>query len=170
MKNYIITFTIPFFVLFSVVVKDNYIKTEKPGRHPLTLAYRLFPPDSIQDFMRIYFQVRGYELNTFEENMNNLKAGMQNAIMDLKDNNSTDIEAAIKKYVPASTMLQLFIFNKPNQPVYHIDSIKFKILKMPTLDTFAIVQHYIPDSSLTGNCYSILKDFADKLISKKLLE
>jgi hypothetical protein len=170
-------FSLSAFLLVLVCISANKVKQNRSPaylqRLPLLMSYGEHnPPDSIADFFKVYLQSKGYEMMDGKEAMSMVTKAIEKATMEvIEQGGSIDFNAAMRKnFQPICRVLKLYIFSSDTSTMYHIDSIQFKIHILPARDTFALLNHYYPEKNIKADGYSILKDFADKLIKKHILD
>jgi len=170
-------FSLPAFLFVLACVSANKVRQTRnpvsPERLPLLISYGSYnPPDSIADFFKVYLQSKGYEMMNGKDAMSMVTKAIEKATMEvIEQGGSIDFDAAMRKnFKPICRVLKLQIFNSDTTTAYPIDSIQFKVHILPARDTFALLNYYYPEKNINANGYSTLKDFADKLIKKRILD
>jgi len=143
---------------------------------PLLISYKNFtPPDSIQDFMKIYLQTKKIEVINWKQAMSLLSEGSQTQMMSLINSgrfNEQNAKDIVKNMPPVCNILAVSIFNdSTSKENYLIDSIHWITDFMPVTDTInKVFRSFIPQPENKTNPYTVLKSFADNVIQSKLLK
>ncbi len=143
---------------------------------PLLISYKKFtPPDSIQDFIKIYLQTKKIEVINWKQAMSLLSEGSQTQMMSLINSgrfNEQNAKGIVKNMPPVCNILAVSIFNDSTYSKnYLIDSIRWHVDVMPVKDTASRASNtFIPKPENKTNPYIVLKSFADNVIQSKLLK
>ncbi len=143
---------------------------------PLLISYKKFtPPDSIQDFIKIYLQTKKIEVINWKQAMSLLSEGSQTQMMSLINSgrfNEQNAKGIVKNMPPVCNILAVSIFNdSTNNENYVIDSIHWLTDFMPVTDTTnKVFKSFIPQSENKTNPYIVLKSFADIVLQSKILK
>lgn len=162
------------FSLLSFVYKNANSKLHT-NKLPVFISYQKeIPPDSIQDFLKVYLQTKKIEVINWSEVMKlftgEIQTEMMNKINSGNFNEKTAAEIG-KSGKPVCSVLAMQIFHDTTfTENYTIDSIKWYVGTMPVKDTVQQRLIYIPESNLKNNPFLVLKDFTDKVVESKLLK
>jgi hypothetical protein len=142
---------------------------------PVFLSFQKFtPPDSVQDFLKVYLQTKKVEVIDWNGVMKlftgEIQTEMMNKINSGNFNEKTAAEIG-KSGKPICNVLALQIFHDTTfLENYVIDSVRWFIGSMPVKDTNHQRLIYIPENNLKINPFLVLKDFTNKVIDSKLLK
>ena len=132
-------------------------------------------PDSINDFMTVYFQTKKIDVIKWEQVMTLFSEGIQAEMMSLTNSGKLNEKSAkdfIKNMPPVCNILAVTIFNDSTYSKnYLIDSIRWHVDVIPVKDTASRASNtFIPKPENKTNPYIVLKSFADNVIQSKLLK
>lgn len=154
------------------------VSGKRYSKLPLFIAYvKKQPPDSIQDFMKIYLTTKQIEVITWKGVMelfqNEIQVEMMSLVTSGKINNITEAKASqfSNSLRPVSNILAMNIFTDTlNQSNYIIDSIEWYIGSMPVKDTNQVKIKFYPGNENKANPYFVLRSFSDWVVSSGLLK
>lgn len=160
---------------FSVFFLLSFAYKRANNKLPVFISYqKTIPPDSIQDFLKVYLQTKKIEVINWSEVMKLLTREIQTEMMNkINSGNFNEKTAAEigKSGKPVCNVLALQIFHDTTfLENYIIDSVRWFVGSMPVKDTNQQRLVYIPNNNLKNNPFFVLKDFTDKIIDSKLLK
>lgn len=175
MKVYIIILLIFSFVFWGFQ-KPEYFSPKMP----LVISYiKKQPPDSIQDFMKVYFQAKKVEVISFDSYMSLYKEQLMGRMNDWVTSGKANgmNESNLDKYKeeisrPLCNVLAIKIFNDSiSKDSYVVDSIHWYTGFLPVKDTSKReFKSFVPLQENKNNPYLVLKSFADKVLASRLLK
>jgi len=165
-------------IFVTALFSFNSIHELKKNKYPLIIShFKPTMPDTLQDFVKVYFQSKKIEVLSFKEYMNEygnqLTALMSDWVNSGKVNNMTSSKAEEFKnsIKPVSNVLALKVYSDTSvQSLFLIDSIHWFVNLLPSKDTSPVFQRFIPRNNIKNNPFLVLKDFTDKVIESKLLK
>lgn len=141
---------------------------------PVLISYKQpMPPDSIQDFIKIYMQTKKLEIINAGGYMELFKESFSANMMDAINSGKLNSETAKDlPYLPVCNSLFLRIFSDTIQVAnkYVIDSIKWAVKLLPSKDTSILWKSYFPLGDDAENPFFQLKSFVDIVLSSKQLK
>jgi len=143
---------------------------------PLLISYRQpVPPDSIQDFIKVYLQSKKMEIIDSDRFMELFKESFSANMMDAINSNKLNSETAKElPYSPIcnSLVLRIFASSKEINNSQVIDSIKWAIKVLPSKDTSLQWKNYYPnvDANNNNNVFKQLKNFTEYVMESKVLK
>ncbi|HQV60738.1 MAG: hypothetical protein IPN39_07360 [Chitinophagaceae bacterium] len=163
-----------FFIL--LIAGYSFRSNSRSSKIPLTIVYKFsIVPDSINDFMTVYFQTKKIDVIKWEQVMTLFSEGIQAEMMSLTNSGKLNEKSAkdfIKNMPPVCNILAVTIFNDSTYSKnYLIDSIRWHVDVIPVKDTASRASNtFIPKPENKTNPYIVLKSFADNVIQSKLLK
>ena len=139
---------------------------------PVLISYvQGIPPDTIQDFMKVYLQSKKFETLTWDEARNLFTQQIQSDMLALINSgklNETTAKNFDKNSTPVCNVLGVRIYRDTAVTgSYLIDSIEWFVRKLPVKDTNQVRRKFYPEDR--SNSYSVLKVFSDEVIRSQLL-
>jgi len=164
--------------LFFLFLASSHKKEGGAFKMPVNIYYMEHPPpDSIQDFIKVFLLSKKLEVIKFGEAMSLFQQEMQSEVMDwmatgkiskINEGNKAEFSRSLD---PVCNVLGITIFNDTTTKNYfNIDSIHWFLRSLPPKDTNKINRRFIPDTGDKTNPYPILKIFLDKVIASNLLK
>lgn len=144
---------------------------------PVFISYlKKTPPDSIQDFIKVYLQTKQIEVINWDYVMQLFKQETSAEIMSWinsgKVENMTQAKSAefAKSLKPVCNVLAINLFrDSAITNKFIIDSIYWHIGTMPVKDSVYKINKYIPGNSDKSNLFFLLKKFSDEVIETGIL-
>lgn len=168
--------TVSLLLILLLFIGNSFKNFSQASQIPLTIVYKnKNTPDSISDFMKVYFQTKKIEVIRWDQAMALFKEAMFSEMMKQTNSGKFNEESA-KKFVsnmdPVCNILSMTIYNDlTHTEDYLVDSIHWYVDLIPVRDTSnRITNTFIPLSENKNNPYLVLKSFADKVLQSKLLK
>lgn len=167
------SFGLFFIVLIAVC---SFRSASSLTKRPLAIVYKnRSVPDSIRDFLNVYFQTKEIEVIKWEQVMTLFSEGIQAEMMSLINSGKLNEKSAkdfVKNMPPVCNILAVSIFNDSTRTDnYLIDSIRWHVDVMPVKDTTnRVLYTFMPKSENKSNPYIVLKSFADMVLQSKTLK
>lgn len=167
---------VAFLFLLIIATAFSFRSNSSFSKLPLLISYKSFtPPDSIQDFMKVYLQTKKIEVINWKQAISLLSEGSQTQMMSLINSgrfNEQNAKDIVKYMPPVCNILTVSIFNdSTSKENYLIDSIHWITDFMPVTDTTnKVFKSFIPELENKNNPYLVLKSFADKVLASRLLK
>lgn len=138
---------------------------------PVFISYlKKIPPDSIQDFVKIYLQTKKFEVINWETAMQLFKQEMSEEMISwinsgkINNKNQVNPEEFVRSLKPVCTVLAIDLYrDSANQTNFVIDSILWHTGTMPVKDSNFTIYKFIPAADQKPNPYYTLKSFADEV-------
>lgn len=162
------------FILFITVC--SFRSTSDFSKRPLTIVYKnMSVPDSIRDFINVYFQTKKIEVIKWEQVMTLFSEGIQAEMMSLTNSGKLNEKSAkdfVKNMPPVCNILAVTVFkDSTHTGNYLIDSIRWHLDVMPVKDTTnRALNTFMPKPENRSNPYIVLKSFADIVLQSKILK
>jgi hypothetical protein len=143
---------------------------------PLLIAYKnTLPPDSIQDFLKVYLQTKKIEVINWKQAMSLYAEENQSQMLYLINSGRLNEQSAkdfTKNMQPVYNILAITIYRDTlRNDDYLIDSVHWQTDVMPIKDTVGKkFNSYIPEVKIKRSPYAVLKSFADLVIHSRLLK
>jgi hypothetical protein len=140
---------------------------------PVLVTYKeRQPPDSIQDFVKVYLQSKKIEVVDLDRMIAIYKEEIMSNAMKLMDNGKfNDKTAKTFHETPVGNILKIQIFSDTiNEVEYKIDSIKWLTNVWPVVDAKENIKKFISSDSEKETPFSVLKLFLDRVIESRALK
>ncbi|MCX6317208.1 MAG: hypothetical protein NTW29_07945 [Bacteroidetes bacterium] len=156
---------------FASLGKSEAVKNNSTTKSPVFISYlKKTPPDSIQDFVKVYLQTKKLDVIDWESVMQLFNQEMNEKMMlwiksGKIDNNKTKSEEFVKSLNSVCTVLAVDLYqDSTKQNSFVIDSILWHTGTMPVKDSNFTIYKFISPLEQKINPYLILKSFADEVI------
>lgn len=163
--------------IFSIITAAFSFKGSTPSANlPLLITYKnTLPPDSIQDFLKVYMQTKKIEVINWKQAMSLYAEENQSQMLYLINSGRLNEQSAkdfTKNMQPVYNILAITIYRDTlRNDDYLIDSVHWQTDVMPIKDTAGKkFNSYIPEVKSKRSPYAVLKSFADLVIHSGLLK
>jgi hypothetical protein len=163
-----------FFSLFAIIAAGLIIAPSNLGKHyqrklPILISYKeITPPDSLQDFIKIYLRIQKWSITNSKELMEKMKENIMQDMAKTFGSENGKLKDPVSE--PLTNVFGVKIFKREADTTnYFIDSIQWFVGQIPTKDTSFVRKMYFPQSN-NVNPYITLKDFLDTVLASGSLK
>ena len=145
---------------------------------PVWIDYSKSVPDSVQDFFKIYFHSKEVNIIGMKQAIETMMTQSNEVVISKIQSGSKLSENEIKDLVeksmknPVCSKLGINLYGKEKSGELIIDSIRWNVIQMPSIDTakYIKVYTYSPDLGNDKTIYLQLKHLADTILLSGLLK
>ena len=145
---------------------------------PIWIDYSKSVPDSVQDFLKIYFQSQKINVigmkAAIEQMMDQSNKIIMNKVQSGSVLSEREVKALVEKSMkePICSKLSINLYAKEKIGELVIDSVKWNVIPVPSLDTAKkiISYAYYPSLKLNKNIYIEWRSFVDTVLASGLLK
>lgn len=166
--------SITIILIFFLLTNLSFIQTQNGYKAPLAIVYKN-TPDSLQDFLKVYFQTKKLEVINREQVMPLLQEAIMTEGLALINSGKLNQQTAdnfSKNMLPVCNVLSMILYNDTTYTETSlIDSIRWRVDVMPVKDTTnRTLNTFMPKPENKSNPYIVLKSFADMVLQSKTLK